>query len=69
MYSTLSFEARSAVAAFKIHKSVDLLRKSLQNADYDAHNERGETLLDIADRLGQRRAIGALEQLCAKRTH
>lgn len=65
MNANLSFSARSAVAAFQVHKSVDRLKKSLTNADYEAVNERGETLLDICDRLHLRRAIAALEALGA----
>lgn len=68
MNSTLSFQARSAVAAFRIHRSVNRLAKSLADRDYAAHNEQGETLLDIADRMGHRHTIVALEQLGAWRT-
>lgn len=68
MNATLSFEARSAVAAFRIHRSIDRLAKSLADRDYSAHNEQGETLLDIADRMGHRHTIVALEKLGAWRT-
>jgi len=66
--STLTFQARSAVAAFKIHHSIDRLKKSLNNWDYEARNERGETLLDIALRMNSRHTIVALEKLGASRT-
>jgi hypothetical protein len=69
MNASLSFAARSAIAAFKVHKSVDRLKKSLRNSDYEARNAQGETLLDICDRLHQHRAIVALEQLGAWRAH
>jgi len=69
MNASLSFSARSAIAAFKIHKSVDRLKKSLRNSDYEARNQYGETLLDICDRLGQHRAVVALEELGAWRAH
>lgn len=67
MNANLSFSARSAIASFKVHKSVDRLKRSLTNSDYDAVNENGETLLDICDRLHQRRAIAALEKMGAWR--
>jgi hypothetical protein len=69
MNATLSFQARSAVAAFKLHRDVNRLGKSLADQDYSAYNARGETLLDIADRMGHRRTIVALEKLGVWRTH
>ncbi len=69
MNASLSFSARSAIAAFKIHKSIARLKKSLTSADYEARNEHGETLLDICERLHQHRAVVALEDLGAWRAH
>jgi hypothetical protein len=69
MNVTLSFSARSAIAAFKIHHNIDRLKKSLANSDYEATNERGETLLDLCDRLHQRRTVAALETMGAWRAH
>ena len=69
MNANLSFSARSALAAFQIHRNVDRLKKSLRNSDYEARNDRGETLLDICDRLHKHRAVVALEDLGAYRAH
>jgi hypothetical protein len=64
MYSTnttpLSFSARSALAAFRVTHNINRLRDALRPSDLEAVNENGETLRDIAARLGDRRMLEAI---------
>jgi hypothetical protein len=56
----LSFSARSALAAFRVTHNINRLRDALRPADLSAVNDRGETLRDIAARLGDRRMLEAI---------
>jgi len=64
----LSFSARSALAAFRVTHNIGRLRAALRPADLGAVNAAGETLRDIALRLGDRRMIAAIEEVGGLRT-
>jgi len=65
---SLTFAARSAIAAWHIHKNTARLAREISVRDLAAKNVDGLTLVDIYERKGDRRAVAALRSIGAHRT-
>jgi hypothetical protein len=64
----ISFQARSAIAAFHIDRNLDRLRASIPVADLSARDAQGRTLVDIYEQRQDARAVAALRSIGAHRS-
>ena len=68
MNTQISFTARSAVSEYRVRRDFHRLERAVTGRDLTAKNSLGETLLDTALRLGDRKTADALVRLGDHRT-